>query len=447
MTAKATFLLIITVVLAVPAAVVATDHWPQFRGPGATGVVEDPRLPDTWSATENIAWKTPVPGLGWSSPIVWGDRIFLTSVVKQGSTEAPRKGLYFGGERYDLSKEDHRWMVYALDFRTGRIVWEREAFRGLVRASRHLKNSYASETPVTDGRYLYAYFGNLGLFCYDLKGTLVWKKDFEPHKTRFGWGTAASPVLHGDRLFILNDNDESSYLLALDKRTGRQLWRVEREAGTNWATPYVWENGQQTELIVPGTKAVRAYDLDGRQLWEFSGMSSIVIPTPFSKFGLLYIASGYVGDQHRPVYAIRPGASGDISLREGETSNRHIAWYQRQAGPYNPSPIVYGDQYYTLLDRGFFTAHDARTGREIYGKQRIDLNAGAFTASPWAYNGRIFCLSEDGDTFVLQAGAEYKQLAKNSLGEMSMATPAIARGSLFIRTAANLYRITRDGRR
>jgi len=439
--------MVFVVVLMVPAAGVATEHWPQFRGPGSTGVVEDPRLPDTWSATENVAWKTPVPGLGWSSPIVWGERIFLTSVVKQGDTEAPRKGLYFGGERYDLSKEEHRWMIYALDFRTGRIVWEREAFRGMVKASRHLKNSYASETPVTDGRHLYAYFGNLGVFCYDLKGTLVWKMDFEPYKTRFGWGTAASPVLHGDRLFILNDNDESSYLLALDKRTGRQLWRVEREVGTNWATPYIWESGERTELIVPGTKAVRAYDLDGRQLWEFRGMSSIVIPTPFSKFGLLYIASGYVGDQHRPVYAIRPGASGDISLREGETSNKYIAWYQRQAGPYNPSPLVYGDQYYTLLDRGFFTAHDARSGREVYGKQRIDPEAGAFTASPWAYNSRIFCLSEDGDTFVLQSGSEYKRIGKNSLGEMSMATPAIARGSLFIRTAGNLYRITKGGRR
>lgn len=447
MTAKAVLLISALVLLTIPAAVVATDHWPQFRGPGATGVVEDPTLPDTWSATENVVWKAPVPGLGWSSPIVWGELVFLTSVVKQGATEAPRKGLYFGGERRDLSTDEHRWMVYAIDFRTGRTVWEREAFRGQVRTARHLKNSYASETPVTDGRHVYAYFGNLGLFCYDLKGRLIWKKEFEPRLTRFGWGTAASPVLHRDRIFILNDNDESSYLLALDKLTGRQLWRVEREVGTNWATPYLWENGQRAELIVPGTKAVRAYDTEGRQLWEFQGMSSIVIPTPFSNLGLLYVASGYVGDQHRPVYAIRPGARGDISLREGETTNRYIAWYQRQAGPYNPSPLVYRDQYYTLLDRGFFTAHDARTGREIYGKQRIDLNSGAFTASPWAYNGKLFCLSEDGDTFVIQAGTEYQLIGKNTLGEMCMATPAIARGSLFIRTATSLFRIARNGGR
>ena len=174
-------------------------------------------------------------------------------------------------------------------------------------------------------------------------------------------------------------------------------------------------------------------------------MSSIAIPTPFSKHGLVYIASGYVGDQLRPVYAIKPGASGDISLKPGEQSNNFIAWYQPQAGPYNPSPIVYGDYYYTLYDRGFFTCHDAKTGGEVYPKARIDPGVNAFTSSPWAYNGKIFCLSEDGDTFVIQAGKDYKVLGKNSLDEMCMATPAIVRGSLIIRTASKLYRITKGG--
>lgn len=425
----------------------SADHnWPQFRGPHSLGVAEDAKLPDRWSQTENVAWKTDIPGVGWSSPIVWGDQIFVTSVVSAGATETPKKGLYFGGERYELSKDEHRWMVYAVDFKTGKILWEREAHQGLVTTSRHLKNSYASETPVTDGERVYAYFGNLGLFCYDLKGKLLWKQMFDARKTRFGWGTAASPVLHQDRLYLVNDNDEKSFLLALDKKTGAQIWRVERESGTNWATPYVWENGQRTELIVPATKAVRSYDLSGKVLWDFKGMSSIAIPTPFSKFGLLYIASGYVGDQHRPVYAIKPGASGDISLKEGETSNQFIAWYLRQGGPYNPSPLVYGDYYYTLYDRGFFTAHDARTGKEIYAKQRLDPNISGFTSSPWAYNGKVFCLSEDGDTYVIQAGNEYKLLGKNSLGELAMATPAIARSSLIIRTASKLYRITKNGK-
>lgn len=444
------YLVILTLLVAFAASSLLTraasdHHWPQFRGPQSLGVAEDPQLPDKWSQTENVAWKTDIPGLGWSSPIVWGDKIFLTSVVSAGAIEPPKKGLYFGGER-GATADEHRWMVYAVDWKTGKIAWQQEVFRGVPKITRHLKNSFASETPVTDGERVYAYFGNVGLFCFDLKGKLLWKEMFAAHKTRFGWGTAASPVLYKDRLYIVDDNDEQSALLAYDKKTGKLAWKVNREVGTNWATPYIWETKQRAELIVPATKAVRSYDLDGKVLWEFKGMSSIAIPTPFSKFDLLYIASGYVGDQHRPVYAVRPGASGDISLKEGETSNQYIAWYLRQGGPYNPSPLVYGDLYYTLYDRGFFTAHDARTGKEVYGKQRIDPQSAAFTSSPWAYNGKIFCLSEDGDTFVIQAGNEYKLLGKNSLDEMCMATPAIARGSLILRTASKLYRISNGGK-
>lgn len=422
------------------------NHWPQFRGPGSLGVADDPALPDKWSTTENVAWKTPIPGMGWSSPIVWGDRIFLTTVVSAGEVETPKKGLYFGGERQNISQAEHRWMVYCLDFKSGRVLWEREVHRGTPPSTRHLKNSYASETPVTDGERVYAYFGNLGVFAFDFNGKQAWKVNFPVRKTRFGWGTAASPIVHRDRLYIVNDNDEESALLAFDKRTGRELWRTPREKGTNWATPFIWETERRTEIVTPGFKKIDSYDLDGKPLWELKGMSTIAIPTPFTKFGLLYVASGYVGDQHRPVYAIKPGAAGDISLKEGETSSSHVAWYLPQGGPYNPSPIVYGDHYYTLLDRGFFTCHDARTGREIYGKQRIDPASGAFTASPWAANGKIFCLSEDGDTYVIEAGAEYKLVGKNSLDEMCMATPAVARGSLLLRTASQIYRISRGGK-
>ena len=427
----------------------AQERWPQFRGAQSTGVVEGvteaAALPDKWSATENVVWKVDVPGVGWSSPIVWGDKIFITSVVSAGASEPPKKGLYFGGER-PISQEEHRWMLYCLDFKTGKTLWERETFRGAPRTPHHLKNSYASETPVTDGERVYAYFGNLGLFAYDLNGKLLWKALNEPRKTRFGWGTAASPVLYKDRLYIVNDNDEQSYLAAYDKKTGAQVWKVDREVGTNWATPYVWEHDGRAELVVPATKVTRSYSLDGKPLWEFKGMSSIAIPMPFAKFGLLYVTSGYVGDQNRPVYVIKPGATGDITLKPGETSNQFIAWYLPQGGPYNPSPIIYGDNYYTLYDRGFFTAHDARTGKEIYAKQRIDANISGFTASPWAYNGKIFCLSEDGDTYVIQAGGDYKLLGKNSLDELCMATPAIARGSLVIRTASKLYRIGKGGK-
>jgi len=430
-------------VLIVALAVLAPLHaeqWPQFRGPGSTGVAEGTQLPDSWSATKNVRWKTAIPGHGWSSPIAWGDRIFVTSVVPSGQTEAPQKGLYFGGERPTPTVE-HRWMVYAIDWNTGAIVWEREAHRGIPPAARHLKNTYASETPVTDGQRVYVSFGNVGVFAYDLSGKLVWKSPVQLKPMRNGWGTATSPVLHGGRLYLVNDNDGGSYLTALDAATGKTIWLTERKEGSNWSTPYIWQHKGRTEIVTTGTGAIRSYDLDGQLLWQLRPMSSIVIPTPFSKFDLLYVASGYVGDQVRPVYAIRPGATGDISLNKGETANASIAWSLPQGGPYNPTPIIYGDYYYTLFDRGFFTAHDARTGKEIYTKVRLDPTAGAFTASPWAYNGKLFAMSEDGVTYVIQAGPEFKVLATNVLDEFTMASPAIHRDSLLIRTATTLYKI------
>jgi outer membrane protein assembly factor BamB len=438
---------LLTMTLALSGVISAADlpeskQWAQFRGPGSTGVADDPALPDKWSQTENVAWKTAIPGVGWSSPIIWGDRIFVTSVLSSADAEPPKKGLYFGGER-KAPTDEHRWMVYAVDFKTGNIVWEREASRG-VPGQKHLKNSYASETPVTDGERVYVYFGNVGLYCYDFSGKLLWSQPVKAVARRYGWGSAASPVLDGNRLYIVNDNDDHSYLQSLDAKTGKVLWSVDRNEKTNWATPYIWSHDGKKEIVTPGTGRVRSYDLDGKLLWEFGGMSSISIPTPFASHGLLYVTSGYVGDQVRPVYAVKPGAHGDLTLAAGESSNSGIAWYLPQAGPYNPSPLVYGDYYYTLLDRGFLTAHEAATGKEIYGKQRLDPAAGAFTASPWAANGKLFLLSEDGDTFVVQAGAEYKLIGKNSLDEMCMATPAIARGSLVIRTASNLYRIAKE---
>ena len=414
----------------------AADPWPQFRGPGSNGIADDPRLPDRWSDTENVKWKVDVPGVGWSSPIVWGGKIFLTSVIASDSKEEPKKGLYFGGNRETPPADVHRFMVYAFDFATGKKLWEREVHKGVPSFSRHLKNSFASETPTTDGKLVYAYFGNVGLYAFDFAGKPAWKKEFPVRKTRYGWGTAASPVLHNGRLYIVNDNDESSSLLALEASTGNKIWEVNREEKSNWATPFVWQNELRTEIVTPGTGKVRSYDMDGKVLWEFGGMSSIAIPTPFTRFGLLYITSGYVGDQVRPVFVVKPGANGDISK-----DKEQFAWQKPQAGPYNPSPLVYGDLYYTLLDRGFFTVHDAKNGDEIYPRQRIEATAGAFTSSPWAYNGKVFTLSEDGDTFVLAAGREYKLLGKNSLNEMCMATPAIYDGSLLIRTAGRLYRI------
>jgi len=429
----------------------ADSNWPQFRGLQAGVAADDPALPDTWGPTENIIWKIDVPGRAWSSPIVWGDHVFVTTVVNTAGAEEPLKptSAYVGrrsfggpmtGDDVATPSVPHRWVLYDIDFKTGRIRWER-ALQTSVPPSRHQKNSYASETPVTDGERVYVYSGYVGLFAFEMNGTPVWSKPMDHLKTR-GWGSAASPVLYKDRMYIVNDNEEQSFIAAYHKLTGEQVWRISRDEGSNWSTPFAWENELRTEIITTGTRGVRSYGLDGRLLWHLSGMSSFHVQTPFSRHGLLYINSGYPADPTRPVYAIRRGASGDISLKDGAATNDYIVWSHPTLGSYHPSALVYGDYYYTLLDRGILICHDGKTGKEVYPRQRITAGT-LFTASPWAYNGKIFALSEDGDTFVIQAGPEFKVLGKNSLGEMTLATPAVANGSLIVRTASKLYRIGR----
>jgi outer membrane protein assembly factor BamB len=422
------------------------QDWPAFRGGALAGVAEGKTLPVKWSITTNVRWKAGIPGAGWSSPVVWGQRVFLTTAISTGKQPDPRKGLYIRDLRGKPPAGEHRWIVLCLDARTGKTLWQRTAFTGKAKSTVHLKNSLASETPVTDGERVYAYFGNLGVVCYTVQGKELWKQKTPAHRTSMGWGTGASPALFGERLYLVHDNEEKPFLLALNKRNGKQVWRVERKGeGSNWGTPFVWKNDKRTEIVLAGHKSVRSYDLDGKPLWHLQGMSMISIPTPCARGGLLYVASGYVADPFlKPVYAIRPGASGDISLKRGAVENKFVAWCQRQAGPYHPSPLVYGNYLYVLHDRGMLACYDARTGKEVYGKRR--LGASAFTASPWAYGGKVFCLSEDGETFVIAAGKEFKVLGRNPLEEMALATPAIAGGSLFVRTRSKLYCLRQEAK-
>ena len=420
----------------------ASANWPQFRGPGATGVPSDESgLPEAWSATENVAWKAEIGGSGWSSPIVWGDRVFLTSAHAASMQGEPQGGFYQGAVESPKPDDEHLWLAHCLDLDSGQEEWRTELHRAAPRVGRHRKNSYASETAVTDGEHLFAHVGDLGTWCLDYGGSIVWSKAWEPVRTRWGYGTASSPALHGGRLYINNDSEDQSYLLALDKRTGREIWRVERDEGTGWSTPFIWQNGERTEIVTMGRERLRSYDTDGTLLWELRRLSTLAIPTPFAAGGLLYVTSGYMSSEDRPIYAIKPGATGDITLPQGVTSNEFIVWSIPQGGPYHPSGLVYEGYYYTLFDRGFLTCHDARTGEELYGKQRISRDSVNFTASPWAYNGKVFCLDEGGTTFVIDAGKDFKLLATNELGEMCMATPAIVDGGLLIRTHLNLYKI------
>jgi outer membrane protein assembly factor BamB len=418
----------------------AQENWPCFRGPGALGVAQTAELPTSWSATENVEWKVDLPGRGWSSPVIWDDRVFITTVVNTGKTEDARKGLYFGGNRFKRPTTKHEWRVICLSLSSGEVLWNELVHEAIPDHSVHIKSSYASETPVTDGQRVYVYFGNVGVYAFTLKGKRVWEKKIPAVTTRFNWGTAASPVLHDDGLIIVNDNEGQSYLTMLDKHTGKEIWRTNRDEGSNWSTPYVWQNELRTEIIAPGTGKTRSYDLKGKLLYEFGGASSITIAQPYSQFGLLYVSSGYVLDPKKPVWAIRPGASGDITLSKNESSNKHIAWCQKGAAPYNPTTIVYGNQLYVLLDRGFVTSYDAKTGKEIYGRQRLP-NGRAFTSSPWAANGHLYFLNEFGRTYVVKAGPEYELVGENDLAEdeMCMATPAIAGNRLVLRTLDRIY--------
>lgn len=430
--------------LIVPAALGA-DNWTRFRGPDATGVVDDdPRLPEVWDQETGVAWKTKIPGRGWGSPIVWGNRVFVSAVHSDEEYEQPKAGLYLGRGRDKPPESIHHWMVYCLDLNSGQLLWKHEAHTGKPQVPRHPKNTYAAETPTTDGERLYVLFGDVGMYCYDFDGKLLWTHPIEPKKTLYGYGAAASPVMAGEAVIMVYDNQDESYIAAIDSRTGQNRWKVIRDEAKTWATPFVWQHAGGTEIVTSGEKENRAYSPDGKLLWHFDGrMSVLTIPSPFAVDGLLYITSGYFQDNKRPVFALRPGAAGDITLGEGQTANESIAWSLEKMGPYNPSPIVYGGFYYTLLDRGMLTCHDAKTGGLVFNRTRFPQGA-SFTASPWAYNGKLFFLDEDGDTYVMPVGEKFEVERTNSLDELCIATPSIAQGKLLIRTASQVYCITNE---
>ena len=443
------------------------SEWPQFRGPAGSGVADESSLPERWSKTENIAWAIDIPGRGWSSPIVWRDRVFVTSAISPGAFKAPSTGIFGNDYAAELSKQglsddevvkrvvnrdieltsetgDIRYMVYALDARTGKIVWEREAHRGQPFGGRHRKNTYASETPVTDGERLYVSFGgNVGLFCYAMDGTLLWKHAWPPQPIYLDFGTASSPVVHDGRVYQLHDNDGESFLAALDAKSGRPLWTAKRADSapmtSGWATPFIWNSGARTEIVTIGRGRVVSYGLDGQELWRLGGMTQAT-PSPVAADGLLYVGSGSQGDSNRPLMAVRAGAKGDISLGADQDANDFVAWRQPRFSGYTPSPIVYRGRVYAVNDNGILQVADAKTGKDVF-KARVGGGGHTFSSSPVASQGRIYLLSEDGETFVLRAADRYEELARNNLEEMSLASPAADADSFYVRTQTRLYRI------
>jgi outer membrane protein assembly factor BamB len=452
---------------AAPPAAPRDTTWPQFRGHAGRGVSDVDSLPTTWSDTKNVAWKVDVPGRGWSSPIVWGDQVIVTSAVSPGAFKAPSTGIFGNDYAADLSRQglsdqevlkrlvardieltaeagELRYMIYSFEVASGKMRWQQEAHRGAPFGGRHRKNTYASETPATDGERIYALFGNVGLFCYTIDGKLLWTHRIEPHPRYLDFGTAASPVVHDGRVYLLDDNEVSSYIAALDAKSGDLVWKTTRTAGgghplSGWSTPYVWVNAKRTEIVAIGRQLATSYDLDGKELWRLGGLTQ-ANPTPTEGEGMLYVGTGSQGESNRPLFAIKPGASGDMSLKDGSTRSDFVAWYQPRASAYTSSPLVFGGRVYVVNDTGVLQVFDAKTGREIY-KARVGGVGNTFSASPWAYGGKLFCLSEEGDTFVLNPGDKYDEAAKNSLGGMTLATPAVTRDGLFVRTAVALYRV------
>lgn len=452
----------------------ATDApWPQFRGPAATAVADAATLPLEWSATKNIAWSVAVPGRGWSSPVIARDRVFVTTAISPGKFKAPSTGIFGNDYIAELKKqglpedevnkrviardieltgevEEVSYVVVAFDAATGRHLWQHEAHRGKPFGGRHRKNTYASETPATDGERLYASFGaNVGVYCLSLDGKPLWQRTWPPEKIYLDFGTASSPIVHRGRVYVLRDSEGESFLTALDARTGDIAWTAPRtdlatKNKSGWATPFIWETPERTEIVTIGKGLVVSYDLEGRELWRLRGMTQAT-PSPAAGAGLLFVGSGSQGENNRPLYAIKPGATGDISLPQGETSGPFIAWFQPRGTPYTSSPLFYRDRLYSINDNGVMQVFAAATGREIY-RARVGGPGNTFSASPLASNGRIYAVNENGATIVFAAdGDDYRELAKSPLDEMSLATPAVAGSALFLRTQTKLHRITAPG--
>lgn len=434
--------------------VAQAENWPQFRGTQASGVADGSAMPVSWDVKsgQNILWKTAIPGLAFSSPVVWGDKIFVTTAISDEPKDF-RVGLY-GDVAPSADLARHTWKMICLDKKSGKVLWEQVAHTGIPKSRRHTKNTQASPTPVTDGKHVVAWFGSEGLYAWDMNGKLRWKKDlgvvssgwfFDPD---YEWGVAASPIIYKNAAILQCDVQKNSFIAAWDLTAGKEIWRTTREEIPSWGTPNVYEgktgDGRaRPELVTNATKAIRGYDpATGRELWQITGKnfnSETTASVPVFFEDLILISNGY--PPVFPIFAIKAGASGDISLKEGQETNDSIVWSKKRGGTRIPTPLVYKGILYTVGENGILTAYDPRTGERHY-QQRVSAKSGtAHSSSPVAANGYIYLPTEDGDVYVVKAGPKYELTGTNEMGEWMMATPAISDGILLIRTSGHLYAI------
>jgi outer membrane protein assembly factor BamB len=459
------------------------EKWPQFRGADQSGQTKS-ELPTEWSAEKNILWKVKIDGTGWSQPVIWGDKLFVTSAFAPNQPKPSQRGAGGGGGRMrgpggfgppggagrggeagkargDNAEKgapegkrrgppggfpgpdgggrrgggtgpdvEYSFDVHCLDLATGKSLWKTTAVKRKPGFSTHGTNTYASETPVTDGERVYVVIGNVGLFAFDLAGKELWKHEFKVQPTMAGWGTGSSPVLDGDRLFIQNDTDGVSYLAAHDAKTGKQLWKIDRDEKTNWSTPFVWKHDGRIDLVVLGKGSIVGHDpATGKSLWELKGIGARCAATPIADGSMLYLGGGGGPQGNGPLMAVKGKADG----------KPEVVWERERSGPSMASPILVDGRLWIFDQRGgVVTCFDAQTGKDIFPKDRLKGAAG-FTSSPWAAGGRIYATDDAGQTFVVESGSVLKVLATNKLDEMTWSSPAFAGGKIYFRTMEHLY--------
>lgn len=434
-----------------PLSLVAADDWPQFRGRGALGVAEEQNLPDNWDVTtgENVRWKVTIPGLGHACPVVSRGRVFIVTADNGETDPELRLGLY-GDIDSVADDKPHDWDLLCLSQATGKLLWKRTLHHGVPAIKRHTKASHANTTPATDGEHIVVFLGSEGLHCLDYSGNLLWKKNLGVLDSGYfrvpeaQWGFASSPIIYRDMILLQCDVQKDSFLAAFDIRDGRELWRTPRDDVPTWSTPAIVEGPKRTELVVNGYKHAGGYDpLDGKPLWKLGGGGDIPVPTPIYAHELIFLSSAHGAD--RPLCAVRPGASGDLTAEieeeeADEVDEQMLAWHHDRAGIYMQTPLVYGDYLYACRMNGVLSCFEAKTGKRIY-QERLSGGKAGFTASAVAADGKLYFSSEAGVVNVVLAGSQFKQITSIEMGSPIMATPAIAGGLLLIRTTSHLYAV------
>jgi len=431
---------------ALPTAAPAIGSWPAFRGAEAAGIAEGQNLPDAWDgkAGKNILWHTPIPGLGHSSPVVWGNTIFVSTAVSSVANATFKPGLYGDGDASD-DRSPQKWELLAIDKKTGAVKWERVAVEGTPRDKRHIKSTYASATPATDGRIVVASFGSMGVHAFDVAGNFLWKVDYGKANMGaydlpgFEWGPASSPIIWNGLVIIQVDTQTDSFVLAVKAETGETIWKTDRQELPSWGSPTIANTTAGPILVTNASNFVRAYDpRTGKELWRVGKSSKITAPSPIYADGVFVIASGRAPE--RPIFVVKPDAKGDITLEDGKTSNDGIVWSKTGRGSYMPTPLAYKGLLYVLANGGILDAYDLKTGAEIY-RQRLPVIGSGYSASPVAADGKIYLSGEDGDMLVLKAGAEFAHIATNPMGELLMATPALSQGVMYVRSSTGLFAV------